>query len=99
MDPSWPQFLFGAIGAGGVVFGFTRGRRQDSDARIDERIKLNVGVTLAEMKAGIEAIRRELPHDFASRVSNSEQEIRRHAQDLDELFKRLREHEMKGGTP
>lgn len=92
-DPTWTQYLLGMLSGGGVIFTIFRSKRQDSDARIDERIKLAVGVPIAEMKAGIDAIKRELPHDFATRMSGAELEIRRLKEDVDTLYNRFREFE------
>lgn len=96
MSPEWVQFALGAIGAGGVVFTVFRGRHQDSDARIDERIKLAVGVDLAKIQADISAIRTALPHELSAVLVRVDIDVKRHSQEIEELFRRLREHELKG---
>lgn len=93
MSADWVQFAFGALGAGGVVFGMIRGKRQDSDARIDERIQLAVGETLVQMRADISAIRQSMPTDFGNRFFALLEASERHAKDIEELYRRLREHE------
>lgn len=93
----WISILSALLGGAGAVFGIMRGKRQedrsdrgDLDNRIDERIRLSVGVTLAEIKADLSALRSLLPGDLSGRIHSAEQTVQKQQKDLDEVFQRLR---------
>ena len=94
----WISIVSALIGGAGAVFGIMRGAKQedrsirgDLDNRIDERIRLSVGVTLAEIKADLSALRSLLPGDLSGRIHTLEQIIAKQQKDLHEVFQRLRE--------
>lgn len=52
---------YSLLALAGVAWGIFRGKKQDADSRIDERITIKVGVTLSEIKTTLQNIQDRMP--------------------------------------